>query len=73
MARLGYPTAVGSRMLAGVVSLVIIVEATAGKAAVFLKYFAEEAADVVANEPGCVQFCVSRAKDNDHLFTLAEF
>lgn len=55
------------------VSLVIIVEAAAGKADDFLKYLTEEAADVITNEPGCVQFTVSRAKENDHLFTLAEF
>lgn len=29
--------------------------------------------DVIANEPGCIQFTFSRAKDNDHFFTLAEF
>ncbi|MDE0834900.1 MAG: putative quinol monooxygenase [Akkermansiaceae bacterium] len=55
------------------VSLVIIVETAAGKATDFQKYITEEAADVIANEPGCVQFTVSRAKEAPHLFTLAEF
>ena len=55
------------------VSLVIMVEAAAGKAEDFLKYLTEEARDVTAHEPGCLQFIVSRAKENPALFTLAEF
>lgn len=55
------------------VSLVIIVEAAAGKAEDFLRYLTEEAAAVIANEPGCMQFIISRAKENPDLFTLAEF
>lgn len=55
------------------ISLVIIVEATEGKAEDFLKYLTEEAADVIAHEPGCRQFIVSRSKENPNTFTLAEF
>ena len=55
------------------VSLVIIVEAAAGKSEVFLKFITEEAADVIAHEPGCLQFIVSRSAENPDLFTLAEF
>lgn len=55
------------------VSLVIIVEAAAGKSEAFLKFITEEAADVIAHEPGCLQFIVSRAAENPEVFTLAEF
>lgn len=54
------------------VSLVIIIEAAFGKAEDFQRYLTEEAADVIAHEPGCVQFTISRARENSHLFTLAE-
>ncbi len=55
------------------ISLVIIVEAAAGKADLFEKFIAEEAADVIAKEPGCRQFLVSRSQENGNVFTLAEF
>jgi quinol monooxygenase YgiN len=55
------------------ISLVIIVEAAEGKAELFLKYLTEEAADVIAHEPGCRGFTISRSKDNGNVFTLAEF
>lgn len=55
------------------VSLVIMVEALAGKAEDFLKYLTEEAADVIAHEPGCLHFFISRSKADPNLFTLAEF
>lgn len=55
------------------VSLVIIVEAAAGKSEDFLKFITEEAADVIAHEPGCLQFIVSRSLENPDRFTLAEF
>lgn len=55
------------------ISLVIIVETAEGKAEQFLKYITEEAADVIAHEPGCKQFLVSRSKENAGVFTLAEF
>ena len=55
------------------ISLVIIVEAAEGKAEDFLNYITEEAADVIAHEPGCCQFLVSRSKEDSNVFTLAEF
>lgn len=55
------------------ISLVIIVEAAEGKAEDFLKYLSEEAADVIAHEPGCKQFVISRSKEDGNVFTLAEF
>ena len=50
------------------ISLVIIVEVAEGKA----DLFAEEARDVMANEPGCRSFVVSRSIDEPNTFTLAE-
>ncbi len=55
------------------ISLVIVVETAEGKAEDFQKYITEEAADVIAREPGCRQFLVSRGIDNPNTFTLAEF
>ncbi len=55
------------------ISLIIIVEAAEGKAEDFLKYITEEAADVIAHEPGCRQFLVSRSREDTNVFTLAEF
>lgn len=55
------------------ISLVILVEVAAGMADKFQKYITEEAADVIAHEPGCLQFIVSRCKEDPNLFTLAEF
>jgi autoinducer 2-degrading protein len=54
------------------ISLVIIVEAAEGKADLFEEYIAEEARDVMAGEPGCRSFVVSRSFENPHTFTLAE-
>lgn len=55
------------------ISLVIIVEAAPERADDFARYIAEEAADSVANEPGCRQFTVSRSIEKPNVFTLAEF
>lgn len=55
------------------ISLIIIVEAAAGKADDFLKYLTEEAEDVVAHEPGCRGFSISRCTEDPNIFTLAEF
>jgi (4S)-4-hydroxy-5-phosphonooxypentane-2,3-dione isomerase len=55
------------------ISLVIIVEAAPERADDFARFIAEEAADSVANEPGCRQFTVSRGLEQTNLFTLAEF
>lgn len=55
------------------ISLIIIVEAAEGKAEDFLKYLTEEAADVIAHEPGCKQFLISRSKEDANVFILAEF
>ncbi len=54
------------------ISLVIIVEAAEGKADLFAEYITEEARDVMANEPGCRSFVVSRSVEETHAFTLAE-
>jgi autoinducer 2-degrading protein len=54
------------------ISLVIIVEVAEGKADLFAEYIAEEARDVMANEPGCRSFVVSRSVEDPHTFTLAE-
>lgn len=54
------------------ISLVIIVEAAEGKADLFAEYITDEARDVMADEPGCRAFVVSRSLENPHTFTLAE-
>jgi quinol monooxygenase YgiN len=54
------------------ISLVIIVEVAEGKADLFAEYIAEEARDVMANEPGCRSFVVSRSFEEPNTFTLAE-
>lgn len=54
------------------ISLVIIVEAAEGKAEMFSQYIRDEARDVIANEPGCLHFFVSRSVENTNQFTLAE-
>lgn len=64
-----YPVIVFQLMI----SLVIIVTTAPGKAEEFQKYITEEAADVIANEPCCSQFIVSRSRENSSIFTLAEF
>ncbi len=55
------------------VSLVIIVEAAPERVDEFVKFITEEARDVMAHEPGCKQFLVSRSKEQANVFTLAEF
>lgn len=54
------------------ISLVIIVEVAEGKANLFAEYIVEEARDVMASEPGCRSFVVSRSVEEPHTFTLAE-
>lgn len=72
--KIRYPRALRMTMLCGLmISLVILVEVAAGMSGKFEKFISEEAADVIANEPGCVQFVVSRSMDDPNLFTLAEF
>jgi (4S)-4-hydroxy-5-phosphonooxypentane-2,3-dione isomerase len=71
---LHYPYPLHRATVSGLmISLVILVEVAAGKADKFQHFIAEEAADVIAHEPGCVQFVVSRSKEVPDLFTLAEF
>jgi autoinducer 2-degrading protein len=55
------------------ISLVIVVEVNPEKVDLFRSYLCEEAADAVANEPGCRDFIVSQSKAESHVFTLAEF
>ncbi len=55
------------------ISLVIIVEAAPDRVEEFMKFITEEAREVMAHEPGCKQFLVSRGKEQANLFTLAEF
>lgn len=55
------------------ISLVIVVEVNPEKVEMFREYLCEEAADAVANEPGCRDFIVSQSKAEPHVFTLAEF
>ena len=66
------PITGASGSFAFMISLVIIVEAAEGKADLFAEYIAEEARDVIANEPGCRSFMVSRSVENPKTFTLAE-
>jgi autoinducer 2-degrading protein len=54
------------------ISLVIIVEVAEGKADLFAEYITEEARHVMADEPGCRSFVVSRSAEDPHTFTLAE-
>ena len=55
------------------ISLVIVVEVNPERVEMFSKFLTEEAADAVANEPGCRQFLVSRSVEEPNVFTLAEF
>ena len=55
------------------ISLVIVVEVNPEKVDLFREYLCEEAADAVANEPGCRDFIVSQSHAEPHVFTLAEF
>lgn len=38
-----------------------------------MEYLTEEASEVIAHEPGCRDFLVSRSRENPNVFTLAEF
>jgi (4S)-4-hydroxy-5-phosphonooxypentane-2,3-dione isomerase len=55
------------------ISLVIVVEVNPEKVDLFREYLCEEAADAVANEPGCRDFIVSQSHAELNVFTLAEF
>lgn len=55
------------------ISLLITVEVNPERVEDFARFITEEAADAVANEPGCRQFTVSRSVEHPNLFTLAEF
>lgn len=55
------------------ISLLITVEVAPDRVEEFTRFITEEAADAVANEPGCRQFTVSRSVDTANVFTLAEF
>ena len=55
------------------ISLVIVVEVNPEKVDLFREYLCEEAADAVANEPGCRDFIVSQSHAEPNVFTLAEF
>lgn len=63
----------GRRKLAVMISLLITVEVNPERVDDFVRFITEEAADAVANEPGCRQFTVSRSVEEAHVFTLAEF
>lgn len=54
------------------ISLVIVVEVNPERIAMFSDFIKEEAADAVANEPGCRQFLVSQSVGEPNVFTLAE-
>jgi autoinducer 2-degrading protein len=55
------------------ISLVIVVEVNPEQVDRFIAYLTEEAADAIANEPGCHDFLVSRSVTESNVFTLAEF
>lgn len=55
------------------ISLVIVVEANPERVEEFVRFLTEEAADAIANEPGCRDFIVSKSLDAPNVFTLAEF
>ncbi len=63
----------GRRKLAVMISLLITVEVNPERVDDFVRFITEEAADAVANEPGCRQFTVSRSVEEANVFTLAEF
>ncbi len=54
------------------ISLTITVEAATGRVEDFLRFLTEEAADALANEPGCRRFDISRCLEQPNLFTLFE-
>lgn len=55
------------------ISLVIVVEANPERVEEFVRFLSEEAADAIANEPGCRDFVISQSATEPNLFTLAEF
>ena len=55
------------------ISLVIVVEVNPDQVDKFITYLTEEAADAIANEPGCRDFVVSQSVTEPNVFTLAEF
>ncbi len=55
------------------ISLVIVVEVNLDKVELFREFLCEEAADAIANEPGCRNFFVSQSVTESNVFTLAEF
>lgn len=63
----------GEDTLPPMISLLITVEVNPERVDDFARFITEEAADCVANEPGCRQFTVSRSVEKPNVFTLAEF
>lgn len=55
------------------ISLVIVVEVNPERVEMFVTYLKEEAADSIANEPGCRDFVISQSVTEPNVFTLAEF
>ncbi len=55
------------------ISLVIVVEVNPERVEEFVGFLSEEAADAIANEPGCRDFVVSQSVTEPNVFTLAEF
>ena len=55
------------------ISLVIVVEVNPEQVDKFITYLTEEAADAIANEPGCRNFMISQSVTERNVFTLAEF
>jgi len=55
------------------ISLVIVVEVNPDQVEKFITYLTEEAADAIANEPGCRDFVISQSATERNVFTLAEF
>jgi autoinducer 2-degrading protein len=55
------------------ISLIIVVEVNPDQVDKFITYLTEEAADAIANEPGCRDFVISQSVTEHHVFTLAEF
>jgi len=64
----GTPQKIGA-----MISLIIKVTVNPERVDDFVKYITEEAADCIANEPGCRQFTISKSVDEPNIFTLAEF
>ncbi len=54
------------------ITLTIIVETHPDKVDDFVRFLTEEAADVLALEPGCQRFEISRSVEQANLFTLFE-